>query len=110
MNRAERKVLREIIRFAIQHNKHLWWELKRNIWESGFQSYYPLQSEYDQSVRNAISSLSPSELQDLRVLYMTKFPDRPSPSDENLTTHYVTVVIEEIVWRAGLAAYRTVHW
>lgn len=110
MNRAELQVLRKTIKLVSHHNKHLWWELKRQIFDSGFQNYYPRQSEYELPARKAILNLSQDAINVLCGTYIRRHADDVSPSVDKVSSYYTHIVIEEIVRRAGLAAYRTENW
>lgn len=110
MNRCEFNVLRHAIRSIAHHNEHLWWELKRQIWDGGYQPYYPRQSEYERSAQLAVSRLAPEALNQLCTTYSQRFPSEPRPDTDRVVGYYSSVVVEEIVRRAGVAAYRTENW
>ena len=110
MNRIEARILREATKQVAHHNKHLWWELKREIWDFGYQSHYPRQGEYEISSKRAVSRLSEDSLQELRLAYTARYSNEPKPSQERLIEHYAALMVEEIVRRAGIAAYRTDNW
>jgi len=110
MNRTEARILREATRDVAHHNKHLWWELKRQIWDFGYQSYFPHQGEYELPAKRAVNHLPEQSLDELRLEYCAQYMDEPSPSREHLVEHYAMLMIEEIVRRAGIAAYRTENW
>lgn len=70
MNKAELKLLREIIHYVAHHNKNAWWELKRQIWESGYQATYPLVGEFRSSAERQIEKLPEKEKSALHNEYM----------------------------------------
>lgn len=109
MNRTERSVLGSKIKAICRHNAHLWWELKRQIWDGGFQAYYPRQSEYEFPVRRALGALDGDSFQVLEGEWRKSNPGDVA-TRERVRHHYETVLIEEIVRRAGIAAYRTKEW
>lgn len=50
MNRYEKNLLRTTIQAVAHHNANAWWELKRQMFEGGYQSYYPMQGEFRDAV------------------------------------------------------------
>ena len=110
MNRTESRILREATKKVAHHNKHLWWELKRQIWDFGYQTNYPCQGEYEIAAKRAVSHLPEASLQELHLAYSAQFNNEQPISRERLIDHYTAVMIEEIVRRAGIAAYRTDNW
>ena len=110
MNQTELRTLRKVIKLVAHHNENLWWELKHQIWDFGYQTYYPLQSEYRFAAKQALSHLPEEKLQELHLTYTTQLKNDQPPDREQLIEHYTAVMIEEIVRRAGIAAYRTVNW
>lgn len=110
MNRTETRILRKVTADVVHHNKYLWWELKHQIWDFGYRSYYPRQSEYELPSKRAINHLPEQSLDELRLEYSAQYGDEPSPSRERLVEHYAMLMIEEIVRRAEIAAYRTENW
>ncbi|MBS0391683.1 MAG: hypothetical protein JSR23_11155 [Proteobacteria bacterium] len=110
MNRTELRILRRAIKLVAHHNENLWWELKHQIWDFGYQTYYPLQGEYEFPAKQAVSKLPEEALQELHLTYTTQLKhDQPIDRDQ-LIEYYAAVMIEEIVRRAGIAGYRTVDW
>lgn len=109
MNRAEKKILRQVIFCVAHHNKYLWWEIKRQIWDHGFQVYYPRQGEFDQAAERALKALGTPERQAL-VLEWRNANAHQLETPEEIVLSYVPLVIEEVVKRATTAAYRTTNW
>ena len=109
MNRIERPVLSPIIKLVCKTNTNRWWELKRQIWDLGFQTDYPMQFEYIEPARRAMGRLDESSL-----AVLTEERKRLSPNEEftpdQVRDHYTYVVVEEVVKRAAAAAYRTIEW
>ena len=109
MNHIERSALGASIREICRHNQHLWWELKRQIWDGGYQTYYPRQGEYEIPVRRALQRLDPQSFEILASEWKKSNPNSEAAA-ETVARHYEAVIIEEIVRRAGIAAYRTNEW
>ena len=76
MNKAEKKILRRVIHEVTHHNKHVRWELKREIFDGGYQTYYHWQREFVDAARVALESLSPSERDALIEEWRKKSPGR----------------------------------
>lgn len=60
MNTIEKRILKDVIYRVAHHNKNLWWALKWQIWDSGFQTYYPHQGELEQIAERALIALGTS--------------------------------------------------
>jgi hypothetical protein len=108
MNRVERQLLRDTIRAVSRHNGHAWWQLKREIFDYGSQSFYPAQAMFDGSARLLLSRLPPASLRALRDA--SGRGELAHSADSDLIERYVSVVVSEIVRRAEVAAYRTINW
>jgi len=109
MNSAERSVLSPLIKRIREVNPHAWWELKRQIWDGGYQPHYPMQGEFERPARRAIETLSPERMAILRDQWQ-KHHLEGVPAEQAVVDHYVHVLIEEVVKRANHAAYRTTNW
>lgn len=110
MNRAEKRILREAIRAVAQANSNAWWELKRQIYDGGFQSYYPVQGDFDHPAQRVIAAQSNEVKSSLLKEWRSARPARPQLSDSEILEAYGRLVVEEVVARARLAAYRTTNW
>lgn len=51
MNRHGRALLRETINAVAHGHPNAWWALKWQIFESGFQPFYPAEGEYRSAAR-----------------------------------------------------------
>lgn len=110
MNRAEKKILRKVIFHVAHHNKYLWWEIKRQIWDHGFQVFYPRQGEFDQAAVRALKALGTPERQALVLEWRKAHAHQLETPEEQILLSYVPLVIEEVIQRATTAAYRTTNW
>jgi hypothetical protein len=109
MNRIEQAALRPLIKRVCGHNSNLWWELKRQVWDGGYQVSYPIQDDYGEPVQRALERLAPEVLETLVLEWSKKHPGKDA-NPQVVRSHYRAVVIEEIVQRATAAAYRTTNW
>lgn len=104
---AERRIVGRVATSVRKSHPNAWWELKRQIWDGGFQSFYPAQQDFDSLIDQALRSLPAAEL---TVLHGDLSEGNASPATDDWVTHYRCVVTEELVRRAGIAAYRTENW
>ena len=110
MNRREKELLRTAISAVAHHNRNAWWELKRQIWEGGYAPYYPAAGDFDAPAARAVAG-SPNETKTALIAeWRSAVPARASLSDADILAGYARVIVEEVVKRARLAAYRTENW
>jgi hypothetical protein len=109
VNRTERAILGPIITAIRRFNGNAWWELKRQIWDGGFQPYYPAQGDFYAGALLQLSRLDVCKQDQLRAEWRKRDAAAPE-SMEAVLEHYAHVVVEELVHRAAAAAYRTVNW
>ena len=110
MNKSEKKILRKVIYNVAHDNENLWWELKHQIFDFGYQTYYPLQDEFRSAAEHALKSMSVSDQKLLVDEWRKAKPTRAELPDSKIILAYVAMIIEEVVGRARSAAYRTVSW
>jgi hypothetical protein len=110
MTRNEKRILRPAINAVAHHNKDLWWELKREIFDCGFQSYVPRQSDFDLPAKRVVAGLSDVVKASLFDEWRNAMPSRPKWTDEQILDYYALLIVEEIVERARVAAYSTSNW
>lgn len=110
MNKVEKKILRDVVRHVAHHNRYLWWELKRQIWDFGYQTYYPRQGEFYGVAERALMRLGQHEKQALIAEWRKANVDRADVPDERTVLSYAPLIVEEVVKRATTAAYRTTNW
>lgn len=110
MNRNEKRLLRDAIRMVTHHNRNAWWELKRQIFEGGYQSCYPVQGDFDRAAERTIAKQSDETKAALIAEWRQAVPARAGLTDSKILAAYARVVVEEVVERARLAASRTVSW
>ena len=109
MNRSERTLLSPLIKRVCKSYPNAWWELKRQIWDGGYQPYYPSQDEFRNAAYRALDRLDTERAASLAEQYTRQHPGTV-PTPIQIREYYVHVIIEEVVKRATAAAYRTVEW
>jgi hypothetical protein len=110
MTRKEKNLLGPLIKKLIVENKQAWWQLKREIFDCGFQTYYPSQSFFDLPAKFGIKALKSNIRQELIVCYQFSQVRQNIPNEEELTKYYTRIVVETIVARANVAANQTISW
>lgn len=110
MNPAEKRLLRDTIKALAHHNRNAWSDLKRQIFEGGFQSDYPVQGDFDGPAERLIARLSGETKDALIAEWRSAVPARIRLTDPDILAAYARVVVEEVVERARVAAYRTENW
>jgi hypothetical protein len=110
MNRNEKRILRTAIQAVAHHNSNAWCELKRQIFEYGYQSYYPVQGDFDRPAEQVIAGQPNTVKQALVNEWLTAKPARANFPESEILNAYARLIVEEVVRRARLAAYRTVNW
>ena len=109
MTRNEKLLLRSAINTVAHHNRNAWWELKRQIWEGGYASDYSMAGDFDRPAERAVAALPDSAKTALIHEWRADVPARAELSDAEILASYARVIVEEVVERARLAAYRTVN-
>jgi hypothetical protein len=110
MTPNEKKILRPAIRWVVRHDKDAWWRLKREIWDSGYQSYYDAQGDFLDAAARAVEDLSLEEKSKLIEEWKMEIPQQGTDSENSFVATYALLILEEVIERARTAAYRTVNW
>lgn len=84
--------------------------LKREVWDGGYQPFYPMQSNFEPRAERVIARLPEADKQALLLDWRKEHPCDAPTSDEVVLGICAAIVVEEIVRRANVAAYRTVNW
>jgi hypothetical protein len=107
VDKVYKKILSEIVYRVAHHNGNLWWELKREIFDSGFQLHYHWQEEFQPIAEQIIGSLDSTQQKVLIQEWRRKNPSAET-QDSQILSIYVYLIIEQVVQRARSAAYRTI--
>jgi hypothetical protein len=110
MNRNEKRILRTAIKAVAHHNSNTWWELKRQIFDGGYQTYYPMQGAFDEPSERVIAGQSDAVKEALINEWKKSRPSRFDLSDSEILADYTRLIVEEVVKRARGAAYKTENW
>ena len=110
MNPAEKRLLRDTIKALAHHNRNAWSDLKRQIFEGGFQSDYPVQGDFDTPAERVIARLPDETKAALIAEWQNAVPARAKLTDPEILAAYSRIIVEEVVERARVAAYRTENW
>ena len=110
MNRTELKILRDVIYYVSHHDKHLWWQLKYETLDLGYQEFYPSQSLLQVPTKKALSMLPSASLDELRLAHQEYGNSKGLLNDHDLIRKYTAWVINEVGRRARIAAYKTINW
>ena len=110
MTKNEKKILKTAINTVAHHNKNLWWEIKREIFDHGYQSHYFWQSNFEKVAHRVIDQLSDTDKQLLFIEWKNANPPRAEKSNEEILTAYAQIIVEEVIARASVAANRTENW
>jgi hypothetical protein len=92
------------------HNRNAWWELKRQIYDGGYQPHYPAQDDFDGPAQRAIANLPDETKVALIAEWRSDVPARAGLTEPAILAAYARVIVEEVVERARAAAYKTESW
>jgi len=111
MTPEQRRVLGPSIKAMVRHNKHVWWELKRQIFESGAAAgAHHWESIYKNLAHHFIGTLTDQDKAILVTEWRRENMEEISSSDEGVLIIHSAIVAEEIVRRAEIASNRTINW
>lgn len=110
MNRHERALLRETINAVAHGHPHAWWALKWQIFESGYQPFYPAEGEFRPVALRTLNTLPADRKRDLVLSWNGANPSQAGLSEVQVLERYAALIVEVIVERARVAAARTIHW
>lgn len=110
MTRTKKHILSNTIRTVIRGNQAVWHQLKRAIFDLGYQAEYMTTAEFLAPVERALDRLNTLSRQDLLTEWQKSHSAQTAPSESSLTSSYALLILEEIVERARIAASRTYEW
>lgn len=108
MTRNEKRILRDLLKQVVRHDRWAWVELKRQIWDLGNQSYYDAQGNFLLAAERHIKRLPSDVRGELIAEWNSARPSNPIATD-NFEATYTLLALEEVIERARIAAYRT-NW
>jgi hypothetical protein len=109
VSREEKAVLWPIVKRLRLAYPHAWSALKRETWDRGFQFHYHFQAEFDVPAKKALSKLSEIHAEVLRLAWSRRNAMKEVNWAE-VVDDYSYVIVQELVHRATIAAYRTDNW
>ena len=110
MTRNEKRILSPFIKQIVLQDKHVWWLLKREIWDLGYQSYYLAQGEYLPVIEQTLANLPADIKASLIEKWNNANPKRDRISYSNFVSKYTLLVLGEVTSRARSAAHRSDNW
>lgn len=110
MNREQQRLLRDTLAKLRRRRKWAWWELKRQIFDAGYQTWYPAQDHFLPAVEQAFHALPDETLRALIAAWRKAGGANADDEDRKILDLYPALIMEELVERARAAAYRTIHW
>lgn len=112
MTPEQRRILGPSVKAMVRHNKQVWWELKRQLFESGSSGagVYHWESVYRELAHHFIGALSDQDKTILVTEWRRENSEEIFSSDEAILKFYDAIVGEEIVRRAEIASNRTINW
>ncbi len=110
MTKNEKRLLRTAITAVAHHNRNAWWDLKREIYEGGYESYYPAQDDFLFPAQRVLEGLPSDVVCQLAAEWRKDNPGADQQSDTAIVASYDQIIVAEVVERARVAAYRTENW
>lgn len=108
MTKTEVSLLRESVSRVIKANHVAWDDLKREMFNDGYQSCYQSQGDFKPSAIEAVFSLS-NDIKEQLVKEWKRFPRLlKRETNEEILNQYALAVVEKIVERAWAVQYR--YW
>ena len=110
MTSVQRRLLRSVFFSVAHHDGNLWWELKREIFDDGYQSQYHWALDFIQPAERALKMLSVTDRATLVAEWKKTNSDGIERTEEVIFEIYAAIVVEEVVRRAAIASNRTITW
>ncbi|MEW6513358.1 MAG: hypothetical protein AB1443_05090 [Pseudomonadota bacterium] len=97
MTRNEKRILAPLVRKIIDRNRYYWLELKRQIWDLGFQLHYDAETEFLDDIERAVNLIPPETKVLLVAEWNSARPARDQISESGFVAAYTMLILEEIV-------------
>lgn len=110
MTPEQKRILQPVYKLVAHHNKHVWWELKREIFDSGYQAQYHWALDFLRPAERALKRLPEADKEILIAEWNRVNTDDVSRTDDLVLSIYEAIVVEEVVRRAEIASNRTINW
>jgi len=110
MTNKELAILGNSIKKLIKSNRSAWIDLKKEIEDYGYQSYYCSQDYFKQAAIKEVFSLSKEAKEKLIKEWKRSYRLIKLNTDDEILNQYALIVIDKIVSRARAAGARTVNW
>lgn len=109
MTQNEKRILRPVIKGIIRYDKDAWSQLKREIYDLGYQSYYDTQGNFLNIIDRAVFNLE-ADVKHLLMSEWNKTNRKQAVTFSDFHATCVLLILEEVIERARSAAMRTVNW
>lgn len=106
MTKAERKILRPLIKRVARFNTDDWWALKQDIYDNGIRTYYLAQDAFLVPAKCALDSLA-IEAKEALISEWIATNAQGLPAWEQIMEDYTHTIVQEVVRRAIIATNRT---
>lgn len=111
MTRNEKRLLGAAIKAVAHFDENEWYDLKREIFDSGYQPEYPTQGAFYDPADREMAKLSDETKAALVAEWRSHVPPYTAyTTDAEILAAYSRVIVEEVVECARRAAYRTETW
>jgi hypothetical protein len=107
MTRMEQRLLGPVIKAVIGGCPDSWNRLKVEIFNYGNQEFYPAQADFYPHVDRLMDQFDEATRTSLIEAWQAARPRRANLSDKEILLSYRAMIIETIVQRAEMAAYRS---
>lgn len=111
MTRNEKRLLGAAIKAVAHFDESEWYDLKREIFDFGYQPEYPTQGAFYDPADREMAKLPEETKAALVTEWRSHVPSYTAyTADAEILAAYSRVIVAEVVERARRAAYRTVTW
>ena len=105
MTKLEREIVSKKISVIIKNEKHSWQDLKEEIANYGYQSYYPAQDAFKNLIHSLVETLDEDEKISLINEWKRDKGRIQFEMDKEYLEQYKLYIMEELIKRAAKASY-----